>query len=211
MAASQAGPLLKIAEGLATAALAEATRTSDATSCEILAELRHLHSTCDKLLVATAEASAASKNALATTAAANEASRDRIVKAVADASAATCLATRSAARTATLQWAYDHATVGEFAHAGKPLTAHDYNTYQLLKSGAFCAAAILAFNSGLGRYADGYVFEDTHRGKVITERNALASAAFRAAIIAQLHALIGVKPYEEVQGDGRYAIFLPAC
>ena len=39
----------------------------------------------------------------------------------------------------------------------------------------------------------------------VSERNKLESAAFRAAVIAQLHALIGEKPYEMLQADGRYS------
>lgn len=211
-----AGQLSKLAELLAATALAETERAANATSREILAELCHLHSTCDKLLATAAEASAASKNALASTVAADKANCDRIVKTIADASSVA----RAAARTAALQWAYDHATVGEFSYASQALTdanslnrnpyANYHTLYNTSKSGAFCAATILIFMKGMGKYLDGYLIEDAHQSKPTGERNTLASGAFRKAIIAQLHALIGVKPQEKLQDDGRYAIFLDA-
>ena len=192
------------AEALALAAVDEAISATNAMSQEGVKELKHIHSSVDKLVAASTDLGVLAAN----TAKATKLTLDALDK-LTQATQQVSRTLQADAKVARIQFAMVNGKCGAFKYSETYQAARNHHYVGNPKtSEELMATIMMTFMTDQGLYVTGFVAiqEGQSYNQTGEQREKNSRDAFHAALIKQVHGLLGVKPLIQAKGDGRFAI-----
>lgn len=110
------------------------------------------------------------------------------------------------AKVARIQFAMANGKGGAFKYSDAESYQHAQNHYYSKTSEELVATIMMAFMRDQGLYVTGFVAVQESYNQTHEQREKNSRDAFHAALIKQVHGLLGVKPRIQAQDDGCVAI-----